>query len=467
MRPTPPRQIDAGRRSGITLTEILIAILIMGVGLVSLATLFPLGLLRAQRAMRDSRSTLLAESAISEVNSRNLLSYETFAPTGWGCPWYTLMLDTFGNQVWDPWSVDRAVSPTPVSMTRFQAGLPVCYDPLWWSIVHQSGVGTPATLGLSSRFGIGNSTASLNTQGFLRNDADGQAPGAYGLQRITNFRGWIYNPPNPPGIPDPYEFVYNPPGMPNTYLPGYEVATDVFSSPDNVIFSGEDQEFPGQKAGDTSPLVPDLTISGGNPTYDLMFTWFFTGQRPNVGDKDQYVGSIVVCHNRVMGVETVTAPITGNTVTVPIGERTVEAIWGYSSTNVKVQNVNGNPQFYGTGERTVLLRWSNQMPDPQLRSGSYIADVTYNLDANLPAPLRDNASAYTGRRCDWYRVVGYTTPADDALAGFRSTVVTLETPVKAKTRLNNAGQPVYQNSALIMPSVVNVVPKSFVSRGAN
>ena len=71
------------KRSGITLTEILIAILIMGVGLVSLATLFPLGLLRAQRALRDSRSTLLAESAISEVGARNLLNYESFYFSQW------------------------------------------------------------------------------------------------------------------------------------------------------------------------------------------------------------------------------------------------------------------------------------------------------------------------------------------------------------------------------------------------
>lgn len=462
MRAKPLRQFDAGRRSGITLTEVLIAILIMGVGMVSLATLFPLALLRAQRSMRDSRSTLLAESAISEVGARNLFSFESFAPTGWGCPWYPLMLDGNGAQVWDPWAVDRALSPTTVVMRGFQAGLPVCYDPLWWSIVHQQGVGTPASIGLPSRFGIGNGTGGLNTPAYLRNDLDGQTPGAYGLQRITNFRAWNL------GV-DPYEFLYNPPAMPPANLPGFEVATDVFSSPDNIVFNGEDQEFPGQKPSDISPLIPDLATSGnGSLTYDMMFTWFFTGQRANVNDRDLVVGSIVVCHNRVMGIESVTAPITGNPVTVPIGERTVEAIWGYSSTSPLPRTVivAGNPQvqYYGTGERTVLLRWSNQMPDPALRTGSYIADVTYNLD--LPG-TRDNASAYPGRRCDWYRVAGYTTPTDDALAGFRSTVVTLETTVKAKTQVNAAGMPVFQNAALIMPSVVNVVPRSFVSRGAN
>src|SRR3954451_5442190 len=69
----PPRH-----RSGITLTEILISIMIMGVGMVSLATLFPLGLLRIREANRMSRSALLAESAFADMSARNLLNKESF-----------------------------------------------------------------------------------------------------------------------------------------------------------------------------------------------------------------------------------------------------------------------------------------------------------------------------------------------------------------------------------------------------
>ncbi len=54
---------SARARSGITLTEILISILIMGVGLISLATLFPLGLLRLREATRNSRAGLAFETA--------------------------------------------------------------------------------------------------------------------------------------------------------------------------------------------------------------------------------------------------------------------------------------------------------------------------------------------------------------------------------------------------------------------
>ena len=55
-----PNAERAGLRRGITLTEILISILIMGVGLVSLATLFPIGLLRLREAQRQTRSAYLS-----------------------------------------------------------------------------------------------------------------------------------------------------------------------------------------------------------------------------------------------------------------------------------------------------------------------------------------------------------------------------------------------------------------------
>src|SRR5262249_29581175 len=66
------------RRAGITLTEILIAIMILGVGLVSLATLFPIGLLRLRDAARYTRSATLLETAASDTVSRGLFSSQSF-----------------------------------------------------------------------------------------------------------------------------------------------------------------------------------------------------------------------------------------------------------------------------------------------------------------------------------------------------------------------------------------------------
>ena len=63
---------------GITLTEILIAIMILGVGLVSLATLFPIGLLRLRDATRYTRTKYLVDSAARTATARSLLNPTSF-----------------------------------------------------------------------------------------------------------------------------------------------------------------------------------------------------------------------------------------------------------------------------------------------------------------------------------------------------------------------------------------------------
>ena len=70
---------QAHARRGITLTEILIAIMILGVGLTSLATLFPLGLLRLRDATRYTRTKYLVDSAAADGTSRTLFSANSFA----------------------------------------------------------------------------------------------------------------------------------------------------------------------------------------------------------------------------------------------------------------------------------------------------------------------------------------------------------------------------------------------------
>ena len=66
------------RSAGITLTEILISILILGVGLVSLATLFPIGLCGLREAQRQTRSAYLFQSATADVSARGLFNANSF-----------------------------------------------------------------------------------------------------------------------------------------------------------------------------------------------------------------------------------------------------------------------------------------------------------------------------------------------------------------------------------------------------
>ncbi len=160
------------RRSGITLTEILIAIMIMGVGLVSLATLFPIGLLRLRDAARYSRSTYLGQSAAADLSSRSLLLNFSFLNTGY----YDSSISGYYNPFlqdtpypggdWAGASATTATSPgaysgpggvglsgssqsvaaangsgTAVYPNLNGPGLPFCYDPLWrYQTINESGV---------------------------------------------------------------------------------------------------------------------------------------------------------------------------------------------------------------------------------------------------------------------------------------------------------------------------------------
>ena len=147
-------QAVISRRRGITLTEILIAILILAVGLASLATLFPLGLLRLREAARSTRSAYLMESAAADIVSRGLLTSSSFQLadqynyiySSTLTPWFTTTTPN-GGQTYTPLTQDTpgyyqdwftpATKTTPMitlganSGTSGGYGLPFAYDPLW------------------------------------------------------------------------------------------------------------------------------------------------------------------------------------------------------------------------------------------------------------------------------------------------------------------------------------------------
>jgi prepilin-type N-terminal cleavage/methylation domain-containing protein len=59
-------------RAGLTLIEVLVAIFIMGVGMLAILTLFPLGLMTAGQAMQDDRVVQLVSNMSAIANARNL-----------------------------------------------------------------------------------------------------------------------------------------------------------------------------------------------------------------------------------------------------------------------------------------------------------------------------------------------------------------------------------------------------------
>lgn len=409
-------------RSGITLTEILISILILGVGIVSLATLFPLGLLRLRDANRFSRSAYLTESAGADLGTRNLLAKPSFLSV----------------YPYDPWLQDMDSYP-PANLTggllvTDGPGLPVAYDPLWrfQTGIFTDYVGTGVTA--ESRFASG--------VGYLRADPAGGAASAYGLPRITNFIT----------------------GLPNVLA----AVPDIFVSPEDYVMQAEDGS-PGVSG--LSPVVPDL--SSGTPVNDWRYTWMFTGQQSDASDPSQFDGSIVVFENRPFALDQVLTPYGGNTpISVPAGEPVVEAIFGYGGTLMPTVPAGGSVGYAAAAKRVVLLRWSTSQPDPEVKVGSWIADVTYERDQTTSNTREGNGSVggqlFPYQRCFWYQVVKRTLPDADALGNtaYRSMTVWVGSDLQAQTLLNGGATPTpfHLNAALVSPYVVNVFPRTVYTR---
>jgi hypothetical protein len=115
------------------------------------------------------------------------------------------------------------------------------------------------------------------------------------------------------------------------------------------------------------------------------------------------------------------------------------------------------------------------VPDPEVKVGSWLADVTYELNPTV-SNTRQSAALSTGtvypmQRCYWYQVAKktdiineYDASAPPFTAGYRRMTVQINTPLRAQTLLTTGGLPVHTNVALIMPSVVNVFSKTFYVR---
>jgi len=498
-----PRHAREQARSGITLTEILISILIMGVGLVSLATLFPLGLVRLREAQRQNRSGLMAESVFGDMGSKNLLSKTTFAESYYGYfdPFLvdfdsvngSVTLAAFGTinpntgASFLPVALSAAspqVTPTSsISPRGTGGGLPVCYDPLWRSITgvlppimagsQVANAGTPPPTGYytayrEARFGAG----VIAGNSFLRADPGGGQPSAHGLQRITNFLPWY------PGIINwPYTYPVAGTAYPATLR---DLVSETFISPDDIVMQNSepnqailDVTNPGTvNQGAASGVVPQffpITAANGNASFesrsDWRYSWLFTGSQVDTQNGAQFDGDVVIMENRPFAFEQIVSPVTGNASFAPAGETVVEAVFGYNRPAV-------SPGYGVAADRTVLLRWPGSMVDPEVKVGSWICDVTYERVQSVSDSRYGNAvgagvAHYPFQRCHWYQVARKGEVEDEVNGpspGYRRTVLHVNSNLKSRTLVNANGDAINLNAALIMPSVVNVYRQVFYIR---
>lgn len=439
------RPAAARTRAGLTLTEVLIGIMILAIGLVSIATLFPIGLLRFRSAMRDSRSRLLAESAESEIQARDLLNNASFLQS-----WYSTLLIPVNPRSGDPWLYDLASGFSRDPDLNYDGtydndlngdgipdppgpGLPVAYDPLWWSVVYQNSGGTvlPSAPPPLSRFGFGASIFA-NYPGTFSQTGTLSTPSAFGLQRITNFA--------PIGMFTNFPFVFP---ASATAADAFDMASDVFVSRDDIVMQTDGEPDGTYSVG--NPTIPDLstTDSSGNryPLNDWSYSWFWTGQRTNALDYSVYDGTFVICNNRAFGFDAIDGPT---------DERTVEAWWG------------------ALNDRSAVLRWPVSDPDPNIAVGNWIADVTYQQVTADVTNWLASGDPYPPQRCYWYQVTRRSDPEPDPYnSSLRRMVVTLNDRVRARTVVDSTGTPYHLNTALICPTVVHAFNKVVYSHGSH
>jgi type II secretory pathway pseudopilin PulG len=503
-----PFTARARRRAGITLTEILIAIMILGIGLVSLATLFPIGLLRLREAARWSRSATLMQTAASDAVSRGLMNGDSF---NYAVPWHvTPVGGVYNPLVQDTISYggDWLVAGTPPTFIGANAnpfinyagiannasvpGLPVAYDPLWRFQALNPGNqyannlldanGQPTQPGgyylfdpgaVEARFGNGVSSIRADAYG------GGAMASAHGLQRITNFNR-------------PY-FINN--GKQVPVMPSSLFLPNIFVSQEDVVWQDPNVKtytINGNSANPVtspSPILPDFTPpqgglapATGTPSLDWRFSWMVTGQLTSSSNYATFDGNIVIFENRPFGVSPPsTLPINpqGPGLDYQVdGETVVEGVFGFSTNLLPA----GGPGYGTAADRTVLLRWPATMPDPVVRPGDWIADVTYERSAAIvatrflgfggavPAGLANPANNFEwdnlpAQRCFWYQVQKVS-PAvtDTSVQNHRSMVVNVNQTLQARTILQANGQPLFLNAALIVPNVVNVIPQTIFVR---
>jgi prepilin-type N-terminal cleavage/methylation domain-containing protein len=150
------------RRSGVTLIEVLVSIFIMGIGMLALLTLFPLGALTMDQAIKADRAGSLARNIYATVAARNIRK-----DTAYFNPTAATPVDLFRNPnpagatTWPqfPAGYDGPSYPIYVDPHGILAGAP--------STIGAFPTGTPASPGIprqSVSFVQGAATAAAKTQ---------------------------------------------------------------------------------------------------------------------------------------------------------------------------------------------------------------------------------------------------------------------------------------------------------------
>lgn len=325
-------------RSGVTLTEVLVAIFIMGIGLLSLLVLFPVGALNMVAASKDERTADTARNALSIARTLNIrdddyvFGYYTnvdYSPTNANYPFppttlplpaaggasYPVYVDPQGVLSGSDWMGYLASAPSP----GFRRVAPkTMYTPPFYTVVSSQLAARWTSVGDDMNF-----------------DTDGKVK---------------LNPPIPPAPSLPV-VPYPPLAQQVQREPRYSFAflcRQVRAYSTNGPYDVMTPPAPYFRAG--PPAVSGAPAPFNTPSNHLVdLTVVVYDRRPNIA-----------------------LPVAPG-VNIPVEEKAFSANFGTNMVGVAAPNM-------------VVLSWPAGTPPPVVRRGTWILDATVVTSATVPEP---------------------------------------------------------------------------------
>jgi Tfp pilus assembly protein PilV len=390
-------------RRAVTLVEVLIAIFLMGIGLMAILSLFPLGAAQMAQALQDQRAAEAATTAAAYARvmwkqavavDPNDAQAKFVSTTDWNTPnspqlFITAMdnpnlglsSSSVPNTAMQPMPRPGATASVAGTPSATGASYPVLVDPIGWS-ANQGNPGLQAWVGYSAA-----------------------APKAWCIPRRT-----LYMPP-------PGTMSTSTQWVPVTSL-GTLAVFKQFSLMDDMTFN-----FGASPSLSANP-VSTPKLQNGSPSTDPVerqgrYSWAFMFRRGNNADRQAAEISTILYSGRSLDVASPETAYTG-TIAFP----TVAS---------------------GVTPTTKTLTLFYTAPKPAIRRGGWILDATLvNVANNVPDP-----------QGIFYRVVN----VDDSTPG--SLTLELQTPIVGKS--SPSVTQTTQRTIVVMEKVVDVFVKKDVS----
>lgn len=407
------RQGKGVRRGGFSLSEVMIAIFVMAIGLVSVFSLFPIGLLKVSQAVNLSQSADLGRSTLADIRVQGLLDPERYR-MGYRSPLISnnpFVQDWGSYNPYTQQNEDFGENPVPSALRRYpgEPGLPICIDPEW---IHHYWEGLEDQYPDADELQINRRKFPVPRLGYLRLNT---TQPTFGMQRViptdrvnndVDNNGQFLNQLTDSWINNNDSFGVGVdsnrrwPDRFENYLHEGLVHT-LFSNRNNLIF---DEEL---------GVVPSYDHHNA-PLHAHGYSTLLTAQLVDVSDEHTYHVSVVTFHNRDLA-----------------GEQAVTAIYLPRPEDSE----NGQPFGHPRPSNQIVLTWPYEsILELEIPRNAWLLDATYT-NPNNPSYVNGPARAH------WYRIVDRGEPRRAIAGGMyvMRRIITVDRPVRAMTPIMKWG----------------------------